>query len=146
MTEKKQLTPKKEKGFTLLEILMVVVIIGILAVLIVPNIVGRGEEARITATKSDLRTIGNALEMYRLDNSYYPSTSQGLEALVSEPSGIPEARNWRQGGYLKKKPVDQWSNDYVYTNEGMNFEIVSYGADGQEGGEGPGADIYYTQL
>ena len=146
MQQKSCLPRKREEGFTLLEVLMVVVIIGVLAVLIVPNIVGRGEEARITATLADMRTIGGALEMYRLDNSFYPSTQQGLEALVTRPSGLPEARNWGPEPYLKKMPVDQWNNAYVYTNEGMNFEIVSYGADGQEGGEGPAKDIRYSDM
>lgn len=125
---------------------MVVVIIGILAVLIVPNIVGRGEEARVTATKADMRTIGNALELYRLDNSFYPSTQQGLQALVTRPSGLPEARNWGPQSYLKKLPQDQWDNEYVYSSEGMSFEIISLGADGQEGGDGAGQDIRYSQL
>lgn len=137
---------KREEGFTLLEILTVVVIIGILLVLIVPNVVGRSEEARITATKADMRTIGNALELYRLDNSYYPSTQQGLQALVTRPSGFPEARNWGPQSYLKKLPEDPWGNEYVYTNEAMTFEVISLGADGQEGGEGVAADIAYSDL
>ena len=146
MAEVNLQNPSRDAGFTLLEILMVVVIIGILAVLIVPNIVGRGEEARVTATKADMRTIGNALELYRLDNSFYPSTQQGLQALVSRPSGFPEARNWGPQPYLKKLPLDQWSNEYVYSSEGMSFEITSLGADGEEGGEGPSVDIRFTEL
>ena len=137
---------KREEGFTLLEILTVVVIIGILLVLIVPNVVGRSEEARVTATKADMRTIGNALELYRLDNSYYPSTQQGLEALVTRPTGFPEARNWGPQAYLKKLPKDPWDNDYVYTNEGMTFELISLGADGKEGGESAAADIAFSEL
>ncbi|MFT7244230.1 MAG: general secretion pathway protein G [Candidatus Azotimanducaceae bacterium] len=135
-----------ENGFTLIEIMVVVVILGILGSLIVPNIIGRPDEARAEAAKSDILAIGNALELYRLDNSFYPSTEQGLEALVSEPSGFPEVRNWGPEPYLKKMPVDPWDEPYLYFNEERTFEVYSYGADRKEGGAGVDADISSSNL
>ncbi|MEO2175021.1 MAG: type II secretion system major pseudopilin GspG [bacterium] len=129
------------EGFTLIEIMVVVVILGILGALIVPNIIGRPDEARVQAAKADIESIGTALELYRLDNSNYPSTDQGLAALVSEPSGFPEARRWNSDGYLKKLPVDPWDEPYLYFSEDRNFEIYSYGADRKEGGGGVDSDI-----
>lgn len=134
------------RGFTLIEIMVVVVILGVLAALIVPNIIGRPDEARVTAAKSDIQSIANALELYRLDNSQYPSTDQGLEALVEKPSGYPEPKNWNAEGYLKKVPVDPWGEPYVYINEGRDYEIYSLGADRKEGGEGVDADIKLSDL
>ncbi|MBU2863290.1 type II secretion system major pseudopilin GspG [Reinekea marina] len=131
---------KKQTGFTLIELMVVLVILGIIIGLVVPNVTGRGDEARATAAATDIKTIGNALEMYRLHNSHYPGTDQGLEALVSKPSGSPEPKNWR-GPYLKQQPKDPWGNDYGYINDGSVPEIISYGADGAEGGEGVNADI-----
>jgi len=131
----------KEGGFTLIEIMVVVVILGILGALIVPNIIGRPDEARVTAAKADIGAIGNALEIYRLDNSFYPSTEQGLEALVESPSGFPEVRNWGPDPYLKKIPIDPWDEPYLYFNENRTYEVYSYGADRKEGGEGVDADI-----
>lgn len=136
-----------QRGFTLIEIMVVVVIIGILIGLVAPNILGRVDESRVTAAKTDIATLESALEMYRLDNKHYPSTDQGLEALVNKPSGNPEPRNWNPQGYLKKGkiPQDPWGSDYRYTNPGSNrqpFEIYSLGADGRDGGEGFDADIY----
>ena len=136
----------KTAGFTLLEILTVVVIIGILLVLIVPNVVARADEARVTAAKSDLRGIASALDMYRLDNSHYPSSSQGLRALVRRPSGTPEPRNWGPESYLKKMPEDPWDQEYAYLKTGNGFEIISLGADGEEGGDGFATDIKHSNL
>jgi general secretion pathway protein G len=133
-------------GFTLIEVMVVVVILGILGALIVPNIIGRPDEARVTAARADIQQIGNALELYRLDNGSYPSTDQGLEALVTEPSGYPEPRRWNPDGYLKKLPVDPWDEPYLYFSEDRSVEIYSYGADRKEGGEGVDADIMLTEL
>ena len=134
------------RGFTLIEIMVVVVILGILGSLIVPNIIGRPDEARATAARADIEAIGNALELYRLDNGNYPSTDQGLEALVTKPSGYPEPRRWNAEGYLKKLPVDQWDQPYQYFSENRTFEVSSLGADLQEGGEGVDADLRYSDL
>lgn len=134
---------RKRKGFTLVEVLVVVVILGLLATLVVPRVVGRGEEAKRTAAMVQIREIEQALEMYRLDNSLYPTTSQGLEALVTKPSNPPEPRKYREGGYLRKLPVDPWGSPYVYRAPGDHgeFDIFSLGPDGEEGGEGDGKDI-----
>jgi general secretion pathway protein G len=137
---------KKQAGFTLIEIMVVVVILGILGSLIVPNIIGKPDEARVTAAQSDIQAIGNALELYRLDNSFYPSTEQGLEALVESPSGFPEPRKWGPEPYLRKVPVDPWDEPYLYFNEERNYEIYSYGAYRQEGGTGVDADISSKDL
>ena len=134
------------RGFTLIEVMVVVVILGILGALIVPNIISRPDEARVVKATSDIRQIGSALEMYRLDNGVYPSTDQGLQALVEEPTGFPEARHWSQEGYLAKLPVDPWDESYLYINEGRTFDIYTYGADRQEGGELYDADIYLSEL
>ena len=131
----------KQKGFTLIEIMVVVVILGILGAMIVPHIIGRPDEARVQAAKADMESIGTALELYRLDNGDYPSTDQGLDALVNEPSGFPEARRWNRDGYLKKLPKDPWDEGYLYFSEDRKYEVYSYGADRKEGGEGVDADI-----
>lgn len=136
----------RARGFTLIEIMVVVVIIGILIGLVAPNILGRVDKARVTAAKTDIATLDQALEMYRLDNHAYPSTDQGLEALIVKPSGEPDAKNWNPEGYLKKKqlPNDPWGRPYQYVSpgqEGHPYEILSLGADGREGGEGYDADI-----
>lgn len=134
---------RKRKGFTLVEVLVVVVILGLLAALVVPRVVGRGEEAKRTAASVQIREIEQALEMYRLDSSLYPTTAQGLEALVSKPSIHPEPRKYREGGYIRKLPVDPWGMPYVYRAPGDHgeFDLFSRGADGEEGGEGTAADI-----
>jgi general secretion pathway protein G len=137
---------KHASGFTLIEIMVVVVIIGILAALIIPNVVGRDDQARATAVKNDLRAVANALEMYKLDNFHYPSTDQGLQALVTKPSGFPEAKNYNPNAYLKKIPVDPWGTPMVYINSGDTFELYSLGSDGAEGGQGKAADIHYEPL
>lgn len=136
----------RTRGFTLIEIMVVVVIIGILIGLIAPNILGRVDKARVTAAKTDIATLEQALEMYRLDNHAYPSTDQGLEALVIRPGGEPEPKNWNPEGYLKKGklPLDPWGNAYQYLSPGQDkrpFDLFSFGADGREGGEEYNADI-----
>lgn len=136
------------KGFTLIEIMVVVVILGILGALVVPNILGRTGEARVAATKSDIRSIANALDLYKLDNHNYPSTDQGLEALSSKPSGYPEAKNWNADGYLKKLPQDPWGNGYQYVSPGSHgkYDLYSLGADGREGGSDENSDINNWEL
>lgn len=133
----------QQRGFTLIEILVVVVIIGILAALIVPRIMDRPDEARVVAAKNDIRAIQSALNLYRLDNGIYPSTEQGLLALVKKPDTGTIPRNWKTGGYLDRLPHDPWQHEYQYLNPGLKGEIdiFSYGADGQPGGEGINADI-----
>lgn len=135
---------KKQQGFTLIEIMVVVIIIGILGALIVPNFIGRADDARITAAQSDLGSISTALNLYRLDNLHYPSTDQGLEALVTKPGGQPEAVNWNPEGYLKKIPKDPWGKEYVYISPGTHghYDLYSMGDDGRDGGEGKAADIF----
>ena len=140
--------PIAQRGFTLIEIMVVVVIIGILGALIVPSILGRADDARVTAAKTDLRAVGNALDLYKLDNFTYPSTDQGLEALVTKPAGQPEAAAWNPDGYLKKLPKDPWKRDYLYISPGSHgpFDLYSLGADGKEGGEGSAADLFSWEL
>src|SRR5476651_1831536 len=104
----------RQSGFTLIEIMVVLVIIGILAVLVVPNILSRPDDARVIVAKSDIQAIANALELYKLDNHNYPGTQQGLEALVKKPEGVPEAKHWKADGYLKSVPLDAWGNPYQY--------------------------------
>ena len=135
-------------GFTLIEIMVVVVILGILAAIVVPNIMGRPDEARVAKVKQDLRVLEATLSLYRLDNFFYPSTEQGLEALVNEPEGEPAPKNWNQEGYVDRLPKDPWGNQYQYLNPGVHGEvdISSYGADGVPGGDGIRADIGSWQL
>ena len=133
-------------GFTLIEILVVVVILGILGAVVVPQIMGRPDTARIQAAQTDLRSLASALDVYRLDNFQYPSSEQGLEALVEKPSGFPEPKNWNPEGYIKKLPTDPWGSPYIYERSDMNFTLYSLGADGQEGGEGLNADIRLSDL
>jgi general secretion pathway protein G len=131
------------RGFTLLELMIVVVILGILAALVVPKIMDRPDEARQVAAKQDIAAIQQALKLYRLDNFRYPSTEQGLAALVQKPTIEPLPANWKGGGYLDKLPKDPWGNPYQFLNPGVHAEIdvFSYGADGEPGGEGADADI-----
>ncbi|PKF77364.1 type II secretion system protein GspG [Vibrio sp. vnigr-6D03] len=133
----------KQSGFTLLEVMVVVVILGILASFVVPNLLGNKETADQQKAITDIVALENALDMYKLDNSVYPSTDQGLEALVSKPSASPEPRNYRDGGYIRRLPNDPWGNEYQYLSPGDNgtIDVFTLGADGQEGGEGVQADI-----
>lgn len=135
--------PRRARGFTLIEIMVVVVILGILAAIVVPKVMDRPDSARITKAKQDIRALESALNLYKLDNFNYPSTDQGLEALVRKPSGNPEPRNWKQGGYLDRLPKDPWGSDYQYLQPGVRGEIdlFSFGADGRSGGDGMNADI-----
>ena len=133
----------KQSGFTLIEIMVVVVIIGILASVVVPRIMDNPDKARTAKAKHDIRSLESALDIYRLDNFVYPTTDQGLESLISLPSSSPEPANWKQGGYIKKLSNDPWGNEYLYLNPGEHGEIDIYslGADGAPGGEGPNSDI-----
>jgi general secretion pathway protein G len=133
-------------GFTLIEILVVVVIIGILGAVIVPQLLGRPDQARITAAKSDIRSLANALDIYRLDNFSYPSTEQGLEALVAAPSGFPEPKNYNPDGYIKKLPTDPWGSPYIYERSEVGFALFSLGGDGAEGGDGLNSDIEFADI
>jgi len=138
--------PTSNRGFTLIEILVVVVILGILGAVVVPQILGRPDTARIQAAKTDIRTLSSNLDVYRLDNFQYPSSEQGLEALVQRPSGFPEPKNYNPDGYIKKLPTDPWGSPYMYERTDSTFALFSLGADGQEGGEGLNADIRLADL
>jgi general secretion pathway protein G len=134
---------RSARGFTLIEIMVVVVIIGLLAAVILPNIFSNLSKAQITKARSDIQAIEGGLTMYKLDNYKYPSTDLGLTALVQRPND-PTVRNWRDGGYLKRVSNDPWGNPYQYVfpgTRGQDFDLYSFGADGQEGGEGENADI-----
>ena len=133
----------RARGFTLIEIMVVIVILGILAALVVPKVMSRPDEARIIAAKQDIGSLMQALKLYRLDNVTYPSTEQGLGALVTKPSTQPIPPNWKSGGYLDRLPKDPWGHDYQFLNPGVHGEIdvFSMGADGAPGGDGNNADI-----
>jgi len=135
--------PPRQRGFTLIEIMVVIVILGVLAALVVPRVLERPDEARAVAAKSDIAAIIAALKLYRLDNQRYPTTEQGLNALVEKPTDPPVPPNWKPGGYLEKLPHDPWGTPYQYLNPGLKGEIdvYSFGADHQPGGSGPDADI-----
>ncbi len=137
---------KGRKGFTLIEIMVVVIILGILAGLVLPRFMGRTEEARRTKAKIQIENLESALKIYKLDNGVYPTTEQGLEALVQKPAVGFVPKNWREGGYLEKGkiPLDPWGRPYVYLSPGVktrDFDLKSLGADGEEGGEGENEDI-----
>jgi general secretion pathway protein G len=131
------------KGFTLIEIMVVIAILGIMAAVVVPKLVGHTDTAKISAAKQDIANLKQALILYKLDNHNYPTTEQGLQALVTKPQSGPPANGWKSDGYLEKLPKDPWQNPYQYLNPGIKgeFDIFSYGADGQPGGEGINADI-----
>ncbi len=131
----------RSHGFTLIELMVVLVIIGVLAALIVPNVLNRADDAKVTAARTDVNNLMTQLKLYKLDNQRYPTQEQGLNALVQRPSAGPAAPNWRN--YIDKLPKDPWGNGYQYLNPGVNSEIdvMSFGADGKTGGEGLDADI-----
>jgi general secretion pathway protein G len=133
----------KARGFTLIEIMVVVVIMGILAALVVPKLFGHVDNARITAAKQDIATMMQGLKLYKLDNQRYPTTEQGLQALINKPTTGPAANGWKAGGYLDKLPKDPWGNPYQYLSPGVKGEVdvFSLGSDGQPGGSGNDADI-----
>ena len=131
------------RGFTLIEIMVVVVILGILATLVAPAILGKVDEARVAKAQQDIRALETALDLYRLDNFRYPTTDQGLQALVTKPDD-PAIRNWKPGGYIKQLMKDPWGNEYLYLEpgaHGLAFDLWTLGADGQEGGEDAATDI-----
>ena len=130
-------------GFTLLEVMVVVVILGVLAALVVPRIISRPDEARVVAARQDIASLMQALKLYRLDNQQYPATEQGLQALVERPASAPLPLNWKAGGYVERLPKDPWGHPYQYLNPGLRGEIdvFSLGADRAPGGEGNDADI-----
>ncbi|MBI1362761.1 MAG: type II secretion system protein GspG [Proteobacteria bacterium] len=133
----------KNAGFTLMELLVVVVILGVLATFVAPKFFSQPEKARRTTAELQVKKIAEALEMYKLDNRKYPTTDQGLKALVEKPTSGPEAENWQKGGYMPNMPKDPWGNDYVYLQPGVHgdFDIISYGADGKKGGTDENADV-----
>lgn len=137
--------PRSARGFTLIEVMVVVVILGLLAAIIVPKVMSRPDEARVVAARADIAALNQALKLYRLDNTIYPTTEQGLGALVQRPTTQPQPLNWKTGGYLDRLPRDPWGRDYRYLSPGVQAEIdvFSLGADGQPGGEGVNADIYF---
>lgn len=134
---------RAQRGFTLIEIMVVVVIMGVLAALVVPKLINRTGESKVAAAKVDIATIMQALKLYKLDNQRYPTTEQGLVALIEKPSSGPAANGWKAGGYVEKMPKDPWGNPYQYLSPGVKGEVdvFSYGADGQPGGTGDDADI-----
>ena len=133
-----------EQGLTLVEMIVVLAIIALIAALVVPSVIGRPDQARVTVAQTDLKSISAALKIYRLDNGDYPSTAQGLAALSTKPTGEPAPRNWNPSGYLDSLPTDPWGNPYLYKSPGENgvgFDLSSTGKDGKPGGEGLDADI-----
>lgn len=136
-------TRARQSGFSLIEIMVVVIIIGLLASIVAPAVLNRADDARLQKVQADFSAIQTALKMYRIDNYVYPSSEQGLEALVERPTIAPEPRNWRQGGYLEELPRDPWGNRYQYLSPGESreYDIYTLGADGVTGGEGQNADI-----
>lgn len=142
---RREVFPARTTGFTLIEVMVVVVILAVLAAIVVPKIMSRPDEARVTAARADVAAITQALKLYRLDSTFYPTTEQGLQALVTQPTTPPIPANWKRGGYLDRMPKDPWGREYRYLNPGLRGEIdvFSLGADGQPGGDGVNADIYH---
>lgn len=137
---------ERESGFTLIELMVVIIILGLLAAIVMPRIVGETDKARYAAAYAQMRILEDALKRYKLDNGLFPTTDQGLEALVQKPTGGLVPRNWPEGGYLDKQdiPLDPWGNRYIYVSPGqrkVDFDLKSLGADGLEGGEGYNEDI-----
>jgi len=140
---------RDNRGFTLIEIMVVVVILGILAAIVVPRLLSRPDEAKVTKAKVDMKSIEESLGLFKLDNGFYPDTDQGLKALVNKPTTGRIPAKYSVDGYLKKTPVDPWGSDYIYLSPGLhdhNFDLISYGADGEPGGEGFDADINSWEL
>lgn len=140
---------KKVQGFTLIEIVVVVVIIGLLAAMVAPKVMQRTDDAKLVRVANDVRAIEASLNLYKLDNFNFPTTDQGLQALVTKPSGSPEPKNWKTGGYLRSVPKDPWGNEYQYANPGTSgeqFDLFSFGADGKTGGEGNDKDLSLAEL
>ena len=125
---------KSRKGFTLIELMVVIVILGLLAALVAPKFLKRGEEAKVTTTEVQMKNIEQALKLYKLHNSFYPTTEQGLKALVEKPEEDPVPKNWK-GPYMEKIPKDAWGNDFIYISDGKQFNLISPGPDGEEGTE-----------
>ena len=139
-------TPSKrsaEHGFTLIELMVVLVIIGLLATIVVINVIPLGDQGKVTKAKADIENIQQALELYKLQNLNYPTTSDGLSALVAPPADLADPSRYQKGGYIRKLPKDPWGHDYLYASPGQHgaFDVWTYGADGKEGGEGVDADI-----
>lgn len=132
-----------EDGFTLVELMVVIVILGLLATIVAVNVIPAGDQAAVQKAKTDISTLEQSVEMYRLDNMAYPSTTDGLQALVTPPAGLAQPVRYRQGGYVKRLPDDPWGRPYLYASPGAHgaFDIWSLGADGAEGGEAENADI-----
>jgi len=137
----------RESGFTLIEIMVVVIIIGLLASIAVPTVLDRVDESRVKKVQADFKALQTALKLYRIDNFTYPTSDQGLEALVTKPTLAPVPRNWKAGGYIETLQLDPWGHPYLYMSpgEGHEYDIYTLGADGVSGGEGPNADIHVWQ-
>lgn len=137
----------RDAGLSLIETLIVLVIIGLVSAMIIPNVISRPDDARVTVARNDIASLAAALQLYRLDNRTYPSTAQGLAALAERPAGDPQPSNWHPEGYLDAVPIDPWGNPYVYRLPGQSgaFDLLSLGADGQPGGEDYDADIHLRE-
>lgn len=142
---KKIVRQNSDRGFTLLEIIVVVFILSLLVAIVAPRIIGRTDEARVTGAKIQIRNFETALKLFKLDNGFYPDTQQGLDALIEKPATGRIPQKYKEGGYLEQKKIspDPWGNPYIYVSPGLqgDFDIISYGDDGKEGGEGKDADI-----